>query len=69
MKFKIPSPQTLINITAGLIGLLFDELEGVTSEAQPDDLTKISGIGPEKLMRYGEKILEIVRDFGDENDM
>lgn len=54
MKFRIPGPQTLINITAGLIGLLFDELEGVTSEAQPDDLTKISGIGPAFARRLNE---------------
>jgi hypothetical protein len=26
---------------------------------------KIAGIGPEKLMKYGGKILEIVSDFGD----
>ncbi|MFH0808137.1 MAG: ATP-dependent DNA helicase UvrD2 [archaeon] len=29
-----------------------------------EELIKVSGIGPEKLMRYGAKILEIVSDFG-----
>ena len=28
-----------------------------------EELMKVSGIGPEKLMKYGEKILEIVGDF------
>ena len=31
-----------------------------------EELMKVSGIGPEKLMKYGEKILEIVGEFGDE---
>jgi len=31
-----------------------------------EELIKVSGIGPEKLMRYGEKILEIVGEFGKE---
>ena len=30
------------------------------------ELSKVNGIGPEKLMKYGEKILEIVGDFGED---
>ena len=33
-----------------------------------DELAKISGIGPAKLIKYGAKILEIVREFGDVED-
>ncbi|NPE26836.1 UvrD-helicase domain-containing protein [Methanococcoides sp. SA1] len=36
------------------------------AERKPKDaeeLMKVKGVGPEKLMRYGEKILEIVEDF------
>jgi DNA helicase II / ATP-dependent DNA helicase PcrA len=29
----------------------------------PEDLSKIDGIGPTKLMKYGAKILEIVNEF------
>ena len=39
------------------------------AEKAPKDaigLMKVSGIGPEKLMKYGEKILEIVGDFEEE---
>jgi DNA helicase-2/ATP-dependent DNA helicase PcrA len=35
-----------------------------------EELSKVNGIGPEKLMKYGEKILEIVGDFEeDEKDL
>jgi superfamily I DNA/RNA helicase len=30
-----------------------------------EELSRVNGIGPEKLMKYGGKILEIVRDFGE----
>ena len=41
------------------------------AEAMPKDaveLSKVSGIGPEKLMKYGEKILEIVGDFEEDEE-
>lgn len=55
MKIVFVRPKEVIDIVAGMIGLLFDQLDGempvdVEMEAEPeqseDDLTKISGIGP-----------------------
>jgi hypothetical protein len=61
MMFVIPRPTTMINLVAGLVGLLFDqvyEAEAQVDEAQveseADDLTTISGIGPTFARRLNE---------------
>lgn len=40
-------------------------IEGIASSSPKtaEELMKVGGIGPEKLMKYGNKILEIVKDF------
>lgn len=57
--FSIPRPETMINLVAGLVGLLFDQVyeaeadeEAIESEA--DDLTVINGIGPAFARRLNE---------------
>lgn len=59
--FAIPRPKTMINIVAGLVGLLFDqvyeaeaEVEEVARESEADDLTTINGIGPTFARRLNE---------------
>jgi predicted flap endonuclease-1-like 5' DNA nuclease len=61
MMFGIPRPETMINLVAGLVGLLFDqvyEAEAQANEApvelEADDLTTISGIGPTFARRLNE---------------
>lgn len=61
MMFAIPRPKTMINIVAGLVGLLFDqvyeaeaEVEEVARESEADDLTTINGIGPTFARRLNE---------------
>lgn len=53
--FKIPRAQELIAVAAGLIGMIFDQIERDLAEDQdgvaaeplvPDDLKVIDGIGP-----------------------
>jgi hypothetical protein len=46
MELRVPPSKTIIEFVAGVIGLLFDHLEGMTSAAAADDLTLINGIGP-----------------------
>ena len=56
MRIVFVRPKEVIDVVAGMIGLLFDQLDGKTpfememEAEQPapveDDLTKISGIGP-----------------------
>ncbi len=65
---SVVSGERSVSAFVILSNATIDEIaKGMPRDAE--ELMKISGIGPEKLMRYGEKILEIVRDFGDENDM
>jgi len=50
-----PDMKTLIDLTAGLIGLAFDEISGVCKDAGlPDDLSEIDGIGPVYAGRLNE---------------
>jgi predicted flap endonuclease-1-like 5' DNA nuclease len=55
MRLTFIEPRIVINLVAGMLGLVFDQLEGKQplpaldlddSAAAADDLTKISGIGP-----------------------
>jgi len=57
MRLVFVRPKEVIDLVAGMIGLLFDQLDGempfepdLVGEHEPepetDDLTKISGIGP-----------------------
>lgn len=56
MRLTFAKPKVVINLVAGMIGLVFDQFNGVQppfqamaaedSEPKADDLTKISGIGP-----------------------
>jgi large subunit ribosomal protein L21 len=47
--------KTLIDLTAGLIGIAFDEISGVSKDGSlPDDLTKINGIGSAYAGRLNE---------------
>jgi len=57
MRLLFVKPTEVIDLVAGMIGLLFDQLDGdvqfesgAIGESEPesvaDDLTKISGIGP-----------------------
>ncbi len=71
----VPDMKTIIDLTAGLIGLAFDEISGVSKDAGlPDDLTEIEGIGPAYAGRLneagittfsqlGELSVDQVRDF------
>jgi large subunit ribosomal protein L21 len=60
MKLTIPRVQTLVNLAAGLVMMLFDEavstVDGKTGadEKATDDLTQISGIGPAYARRLNE---------------
>jgi hypothetical protein len=50
-----PDMKTLIDLTAGLIGIAFDEISGVGKDADmPDNLTEIEGIGPAYAGRLNE---------------
>jgi predicted flap endonuclease-1-like 5' DNA nuclease len=55
MQLTFVRPKVMINLVAGMLGLLFDQIEGAqpvpapepdSSDPKDDDLTKISGIGP-----------------------
>lgn len=50
----VPCMKTLIDLTAGLIGIAFDEIAGVGKDGAPDDLTQINGIGPVYASRLNE---------------
>ena len=57
--FGIPRPETMINLVAGLVGLLFDqvldsEVEEEQVESEANDLTAISGVGPTFARRLNE---------------
>ena len=63
MNIVVVRPKVLIDIVAGMIGLLFDQLDGQTTvgiepvtetEQAVDDLTKINGIGPAFARRLAE---------------
>ncbi|MGW8318155.1 MAG: hypothetical protein ACWGPS_02835 [Candidatus Promineifilaceae bacterium] len=57
MKIRLVTAQETINLVAGLIGMLFDRLEGEIDgqmAAEPDDLTLINGIGPTFAQRLNE---------------
>jgi large subunit ribosomal protein L21 len=60
MKIGIPRVQTLVNLAAGLVMMLFDEavstVDGQTGAngQAADDLTQISGIGPAYARRLNE---------------
>lgn len=63
MRIVFVRPKELIDLVAGMIGLLYDQLDGNTlpeieaaAEPEPaaDDLTKISGIGPAFARRLAE---------------
>jgi predicted flap endonuclease-1-like 5' DNA nuclease len=52
---NLPDIKTLIDLTAGLIGIAFDEIAGVGKDSgTPDDLTAIDGIGPAYAGRLNE---------------
>ncbi len=55
MKIALVQPGEIIDLVAGMVGLLFDRFDGersaevetlTESTAAADDLTKINGIGP-----------------------
>ena len=55
MRLTFVRPKIVIDLVAGMLGLLFDQLDGAQpldvfeledSAPEADDLTKISGIGP-----------------------
>ncbi|MCD4771242.1 exodeoxyribonuclease V subunit gamma, partial [archaeon] len=52
-----------VPVYAVLTNATIDEIAEKKPESA-EELMKISGIGPEKLMRYGGKILGIIGDFG-----
>lgn len=55
MKLPIPRLQTVINVAAGLLMILFDEMTGGEDTSdEADDLTKIGGIGPAYAQRFHE---------------
>lgn len=57
MKIRLVTAQETINLVAGLIGMVFDRLEGEIDgqmAAEPDDLTLINGIGPTFAQRLNE---------------
>lgn len=57
MKIRFVTAKETIDLVAGLIGMLFDRLEGQANgqaPAQPDDLTLINGIGPTFAQRLNE---------------
>ena len=43
--WRLIRPRNALKVTAGVVGLVFDRLQGVTP-VRGDDLTIISGIGP-----------------------
>ncbi len=59
--FAIPRPKTMINLVAGLVGMLFDQvyeaeaqIDEAPIETEADDLTAIGGIGPTFARRLNE---------------
>ena len=59
MSRDVTRSKYAIDITAGLIGLLFDRIAGQanggSAPAEPDDLTVINGIGPTFARRLCEE--------------
>jgi predicted flap endonuclease-1-like 5' DNA nuclease len=53
---QIMMPKNYVNIVAGLISLVFERLGGSKPEvkAEPDNLTRINGIGPTFARRLNE---------------
>ena len=60
MKIGIPRVQTLVNLAAGLVMMLFDGVASTvdgrtgTNGQAADDLTQINGIGPAYARRLNE---------------
>lgn len=55
MRSNIVHPKTMINIAAGLVGIVFDRFGGSTLVVElNDDLTEINGIGPTFARRLNE---------------
>lgn len=57
--FSLPNPETMINLLAGLVGIVFDRAQnGKEEPGKPlhdtDDLTMIGGIGPTFAQRLYE---------------
>lgn len=57
---QLVMPKNYINVAAGLISLIFERLGAIKEEVQrdPDDLTKINGIGPTFAKRLTEAGLD-----------
>jgi superfamily I DNA/RNA helicase len=63
---SVVSSEREVSAFVVLSNATIDEIAS-TMPKDAEELMKVSGIGPEKLMRYGKKILEIVGDFGKVN--
>lgn len=61
--------RNAINLAAGLIGMAFDQLEGIAAAEnetpEADDLTEISGIGRAFAQRLNEAGILTYRQLGD----
>lgn len=58
MLVKLPDLKNAVTLAAGIVGLIFDRLEGIDidqlMEPVPDDLTAISGLGTASARRLNE---------------
>ena len=63
MRLTFVRPKIVIDLVAGMLGLLFDQLDGAqplgvseldNSSPEANDLTKISGIGPAFALRLND---------------
>ena len=61
---SIVSKERGVPVYVVLSNNTIDEIARVMPK-DAEELMKVNGIGPEKLMKYGGKILEIVGEFGD----
>jgi predicted flap endonuclease-1-like 5' DNA nuclease len=73
MRLVFVRPKEVIDVVAGMIGLLFDQLDGelplevdtiVETEPAGDDLTKINGIGPAFARRLIDAGVRSYTDLG-----
>ena len=63
---NFPDIKTLIDFTAGLIGIAFDEIAGVGKDGEtPNDLTEIDGIGPAYAARLNEAGITTFSQLGE----